>query len=215
MADAGPIRLIIVDDHTMVRRGLSFMVEEFADIVLVGEAANGEDAVALCLAERPDVVLMDLMMPEVDGIEAARRILFDCPDTRIVALTSFRDAALIQSALEVGFMGYLLKDATADELIGAVRAAHLGRPTIAWEAAQALLETDRSPAPLHPETKLTQRELEVLALLAEGLTNRQIGVDLGISPNTVNAHVSSILSKLEASSRTQAVKIGLDAGLID
>ncbi|GAB4471800.1 MAG: response regulator transcription factor [Anaerolineae bacterium] len=205
------IRVMIVDDQHVVRRGLSLLIAGFEDMMLVGEASGGREAVALCASARPDIVLMDMVMPDLDGVAATRTILEAYPDVRVVALTSFTDRELIQDALRAGVVGYLLKDASVDELAEAIRSAYQGRPVVAWKATQALIEPQTSPAP--PDV-LTDREHEVLSLMVEGLTNRQIAARLAISPYTVNAHVRSIFSKLGVSSRAEAVSHAIQAGLI-
>ncbi len=212
MSEQRIIRVLIADDHRMVRKGLAILIEGTDDLALVGEASNGREAVRLCTELRPDVVLMDLIMPEMDGVEAIRIIHQTCAHVQVVALTSYKDDTLVQSALQAGAVGYLLKDASVDDLIAAIRAAHDGKPTLSLEAMQALLQGKTQPPPLGDD--LTAREREVLAALVEGLTNRQIAIQLGISPYTVNAHVSSILSKLNASSRTEAVALALQHNLL-
>jgi NarL family two-component system response regulator LiaR len=215
-----PIRVMVVDDHTMVRKGLATFLRVFEDpstgsgppLTLAGEAANGAAAITLCAEIQPDVILMDLVMPEMDGAAATRIIRQKFPQVQVIALTSFKEGEMIKNALEAGAIGYLLKDVSADELAGAIRAAHAGRATLSAEAAQSLVETaNRPPA---PGLDLTKREREVLGLVIEGLNNRQIAGELTISPSTVKSHVSNILSKLGVSSRTEAVTIALRNNLI-
>lgn len=197
------IRVVIVDDHAVVRSGLAAFLLAFDDMELVGEASTGTEAVARCVQQQPDVVLMDLVMPEMDGAAATRAIREECPHTHIVVLTSFQEDDLVQSALAAGAIGYLLKNASADELAAAIRAAHAGRPTLAPEAAEALIHATSHPPPPHDE--LTPRERDVLRLMVQGLNNADIAQRLVVSRSTVKFHVSSILSKLQATSRTEAV----------
>jgi NarL family two-component system response regulator LiaR len=206
------IRVLVVDDHTMVRRGLATFLKVFDDLELAGEAANGQEAVQLCAKAQPDVVLMDMVMPDMDGATATRLIRKQSPLTQVVALTSFKEEILVQSALQAGAIGYLLKDVSADELAQAIRSAHAGRSTLSPEAAQALVHVVSQP----PVTgfDLTERERDVLALMVEGLNNTQIAGRLTVSPSTIKSHVSNILSKLGVSSRTEAVTLALRHGLV-
>lgn len=209
---ANPVRVMLVDDHEMVRSGLKVFLEVYDDLELVGEASDGEEAVLLCGEVRPDVVLMDLVMPRMDGVAATRAIRAAHPNIRIIALTSFTDRKLVQSALEAGAIGYLLKNASIDELARAIRDAHVGRSTLSPEATQALIEAATAPPP--PGHDLTPREREVLALLVKGLSNREIAERLTISRSTVKNHVSNILSKLGAASRTEAVARAVEHDLV-
>jgi len=202
-----PIRVMLVDDHTMVRRGLATFLKTFDDLQLAGEAESGEAAIQLCAEVLPDVILMDMVMPDMDGAAATRAIRQQFPQVQVIALTSFKEGELVKHALEAGAIGYLLKDVSADELAGAIRAAHAGRVTLSPEAAQALVETSNQPPA--PGLDLTERELEVLALMVEGLNNTQIAGRLTVSPSTIKSHVSNILAKLGVASRTEAVSLAL------
>jgi NarL family two-component system response regulator LiaR len=196
----------------MVRRGLQAFLDTFADLELVGQAADGEQAVNACRDLAPDVVLMDLVMPRQDGIVATRIIRRECPETQVIALTSFTSDDLVRKALRAGAVSYLLKNVSPAQLAQAIRDAHAGRPVVSAEAAQALARRPDSPP---PGADLTQREREVLGLLAEGLTNRQIGLRLSISEATTKAHVSNIIAKLGVSSRTEAVALAMRLGLAE
>ena len=202
-----PIRVMLVDDHTMVRRGLAAFLKVFDDLQLAGEAESGAAAIQLCGEILPDVVLMDMVMPDMDGATATQAIRQKFPQVQVLALTSFKEGDLVKNALEAGAIGYLLKDVSADDLVQAIRAAHAGRTTLSPEAAQALVETaNRLPA---PGLDLTEREREVLALMVEGLNNTQIAGRLTVSSSTIKSHVSNILSKLGVASRTEAVTLAL------
>jgi NarL family two-component system response regulator LiaR len=203
---------MLVDDHTMVRRGLATFLKVFDDLELAGEASSGQKAVQLCEKIHPDVVLMDMVMPDMDGAAATRIIRKQSSSIQVIALTSFKEGILIQSALQAGAIGYLLKDVSADELVQAIRAAHAGRSTLSPEAAQALVLAASQP-PV-PGLDLTEREREVLALMIEGLNNTQIAARLTVSPSTVKSHVSNILSKLGVASRTEAVSLALRNNII-
>jgi len=202
-----PIRVMLVDDHAMVRRGLATMLKVFDDLQLVGEAENGEAAVQLCAKVLPEVILMDMSLPVMDGAAVTKAIRQRFPQTQIIALTSFKEGKLIKNALEAGAIGYLLKDVSADDLVWAIRAAHAGRATLSPEAAQALVESAHQPPA--PGLDLTEREREVLTLMIEGLNNMQIAGRLTVSPSTIKSHVSNILSKLGVASRTEAVTLAL------
>jgi len=202
-----PIRVMLVDDHTMVRRGLATFLKVVDDLQLVGEAESGAAAIQLCGEILPDVILMDMVMPDMDGATATRAIRQQYPQMQVIALTSFKEGDLVKNALEAGAIAYLLKDVSADDLVRAIRAAHAGRATLSPEAAQALVETANQPPA--PGLDLTEREREVLTLMIEGLNNAQIAARLTVSSSTVKSHVSNILSKLGVASRTEAVTLAL------
>jgi len=201
------IRVMLVDDHAMVRRGLATFLKVVDDLQLVGEAESGEAAIQLCAEVSPDVILMDMVLPMMDGATATRAIRQQFPQVQVIALTSFKEGDLVKNALEAGAIAYLLKDVSADDLVRAIRAAHAGRVTLSPEAAQALVETANQP-PV-PALDLTEREREVLALMVEGLNNTQIAGRLTVGPSTIKSHVSNILSKLGVTSRTEAVTLAL------
>jgi NarL family two-component system response regulator LiaR len=191
----------------MVRRGLATILKVFDDLQLVGEAETGEAAVQLCAEVLPDVILMDMSLPGMDGASATRAIRKKFPQIQVIVLTSFKEGKLIKQALEAGAIGYLLKDVSADDLVQAIRSAYAGRATLSPEAAQSLVETTNLPPP--PGLDLTEREREVLTLMIEGLNNVQIAGRLTVSPSTIKSHVSNILSKLGVASRTEAVALAL------
>lgn len=201
------IRVMLVDDHTMVRRGLATFLKVYDDLELTGEASSGQAAIQLCAQLQPNVVLMDMVMPDMDGATATRLIRKQYESIQVLALTSFKEGTLVQGALQAGAIGYLLKDVSADELAQAIRAAHAGRATLSPEAAQALVHAASQPPA--PGFDLTERELVVLALMVEGLNNTQIAARLTVSPSTIKSHVSNILSKLGVASRTEAVTLAL------
>ena len=206
------IRVMLVDDHTMVRKGLSLFLKAFDDMELVGEAENGVDAIRLCENILPDVVLMDMVMPDMDGVTAIRTICRKFPQVQVIALSSFKEGDLVSNALKAGAIGYLLKDVSANELARAIRAAHSGRTTLSPDAAQTLVQTANKSS--EPSFNLTERELEVLALMVEGLNNTQIAGKLGVSPSTIKSHVSNILSKFNVASRTEAVTLAFRHNLV-
>jgi NarL family two-component system response regulator LiaR len=197
------IQVMLVDDHNVVRSGLATFLKAYDDLELVGEAKNGLEALNLCHIKKPDVILMDLMMPEMDGIAATRAILADYPEIKIIAMTSFEEEELVQGVLAAGAMGYLLKNVTADDLAKAIRDAVLGRATLSPEAATALIHATRPTK--QPSFDLTDREMQVLNLVVQGQSNQQIADALVITLATVKAHISNILAKLEVSSRAEAI----------
>lgn len=206
-----PIRVMLVDDHAMVRRGLSTFLRIFDDLQLVGEAESGEAAIQLCADVLPDVILMDMVLPDMDGAASTRVIRQRFPHVQVIALTSFKTGDLVRNALDAGAIGYLLKDVSAEQLVQAIRSAHVGRATLSPEVAQTLVEAVSQP---RPEYNLTKRELEVLELMVSGLNNTQIAGQLTVSPSTIKSHVSNILSKLGVESRTEAVTLALRSHLI-
>ena len=201
------IRVMLVDDHSMVRKGLATFLKVFDDLQLVGEAESGAEAIKLCMETSPDVVLMDMVMPEMDGATTTAFIRKKHPHIQILVLTSFKEGELIKKALAAGAIGYLLKDVSAEDLARAIRSAYAGRATLSPEAAQSLVETNNLP-PV-PGLDLTERERDVLALMVEGLSNTQIAGKLSVSSSTIKSHVSNILSKLGVASRTEAVTLAL------
>ncbi len=209
------ITVLIVDDHAMVRQGLRTFLELQDDIEVVGEADNGVDAVEQARQLRPDVVLMDLVMPEMDGMAATRQICASHPGTKVIALTSFAEDDKVFPAIKAGASGYLLKDVSPSDLVDAVRAIHRGEtqlhPDIAKKLMNQIAHGTEEPTP----DELTERELEVLRLIAGGLSNRQIAQELVISEKTVKTHVSNILSKLHLADRTQAAIYALKKGLAE
>ena len=206
------IRVMIVDDHAMVRKGLVTFLKNAPDLDLVGEARDGREAIEACERLRPDVILMDLVMPELGGVAATRTIHQRRPDVRVIALTSFQEKELVQDALQAGAIGYLLKNVSGEELVEAIRQAHAGRPTLAPEALQALVQPPSETETLAAD--LTRRENEVLALLVKGMSNPEIAERLVISRATVKVHVSSILSKLGVGSRAEAIALALQHKLV-
>jgi len=212
MEQTSPIRVMIVDDQPVVRSGLAAFLMVFDDLQLVGEAANGTEAVKLCETQQPDVILMDMVMPGANGAEVTRVIKQRYPHPQVIGLTSFKDEALVQQAMQAGAISYLLKNVTADELAAAIRAAHAGRSTLAPEATAALVQAASHPPA--PGFDLTVREKEVLALMVEGLSNPEIAERLIVSRSTIKFHVSSILSKLGATSRAEAAALAVQHHLV-
>jgi DNA-binding NarL/FixJ family response regulator len=213
---ADDIRVLIVDDHAVVREGLRTFLELQDGIAVAGEAADGEQAVMQAEALRPDVVLMDLVMPRLDGVGAMRELRRRLPNTRVIVLTSFAEDERLLPAIQAGAAGYLLKNVAPPELARAVRAAHAGEalidPVIAARLVDAIAQPAGEPAP----ERLTAREQEVLALIARGYSNKRIALELGIAEKTVKTHVGHVLAKLGVTDRTQAavhaVRMGLDRG---
>jgi len=213
MTEAHTIRVLLVDDHTVVRSGLSAFFLAFDDLELVGQAAGGEEAIRLCEQLQPDVILMDLVMPGMDGATATRRIRERWPQIHVIALTSFPDEDLVHKAIQAGATSYLLKNIEPDELEEAIRAAAAGRPTLAPEATRALINAAGRPAP--PGYDLTPREREILALMVQGLSNPEMAGKLDLSISTIKFHVSSVLAKLGVAGRTEAVSLALQHNLVE
>jgi NarL family two-component system response regulator LiaR len=212
MDDPDRIRVMTVDDHEIFRSGIRYLLLTFDDIELLAEAHGGEEALHLCEQARPDVVLMDMMMSGMDGVESTKAIREQYPDVQVLALTSFYDRELVQRAMQAGAIGYLLKGVSRERLGEAIRSAHARQPTLSAEAVEALIQTPRSPQGLGQD--LSQRELEVLELLAEGLSNAEIAERLFVSVAAVKYHVSNVLSKLGATNRTEAVALALQYHLL-
>jgi NarL family two-component system response regulator LiaR len=212
MGESDQIRVMTVDDHEILRGGIRFLLLAFDDIDLVAEAHSGEEALRLCGQVQPDVVLMDMMMSGMDGIETTKALREKHPQVQVLVLTSFHNSDLVHGAMQAGAVGYLLKGVPMDELADAIRAAHAGRPTLAAEAVQALVQARE------PELKLGQdlsaREKEVLALLVEGQSNAEIAEQLVVTVAAAKYHVGSILSKLGAANRTEAAALALRHGLV-
>jgi NarL family two-component system response regulator LiaR len=206
------IRVMLVDDHNVVRSGLATFLRAYEDLELVAEAKNGLEALDLCRQKKPDVILMDLMMPEMDGIAATRAILQECPDIKIIAMTSFEEEQLVHDVLAAGAISYLIKNVTSDELARAIRDAASGRSTLSPEAARVLIQATRPTK--QPLFDLTEREHEVLNLVVQGHSNQQIAEALVISLATVKAHISNILSKMQVSSRAEAITFAIKNKLV-
>lgn len=211
-SDSKIIKVMIVDDHPIVRNGLEASLLADPDLELFGMAKSGAEAMVLCKDSTPDVILMDLVMPDMDGLETTRAILDRHPQVKIIILTSFPEEDLVQRALQSGAIGYLLKNVSISTLSNAIRSAYSGQSTLSPEATEVLIQSKSKSQNLGND--LSSRELQVLALVAEGLSNEEIAEQLVISPYTVKNHVSACISKLGANNRTQAVKIAIDNGLL-
>jgi two-component system, NarL family, response regulator LiaR len=205
------IKVLVVDDHPLVRQGIKTLIEVYDDMEVIGEAENGKEALEICEKYKPDIVLMDLIMPEVNGIEATRRILKNWPFIKVVTLTSFVDKKLINDSLKAGAIGYILKDITGENLVAAIRNACKGKPTLSPEAGEFLISNLKKP---RVEYQLTSQEKKILVNLVEGLSNKMIAKKLSLSLSTVKFHVSNILNKLGASNRAEAVSIAIKNELI-
>jgi NarL family two-component system response regulator LiaR len=212
MSESEPIKVMIVDDHPIVRNGLKAMLLAIDDMELVGEAGSGKETLARCRESLPDVILMDMVMPGMDGLETTRAVLDQYPEVKIVVLTSFPRGDLVQKSVAAGASGYMLKNAPIDTLAGAIRAAHAGHSTLAPEATRALIQAQSSPAKIGRD--LSPREREVLALVVEGLNNEAIADRLVISPFTVKNHVKACISKLGATNRAQAAALAVKHRLV-
>jgi NarL family two-component system response regulator LiaR len=214
MTSTETIRVMLVDDHAVVRSGLAAFLQMYDDLSLVAEAADGEEAVRRCAQSKPDVILMDAMMPRLDGPGATRIIRERFPEVQILILTSFKEDNLIEDALDAGALGYLLKNVGAEELAGAIRSVYRGEPILAPEATKALIQATTQRRAVTLGHDLTDRERDILQLLAKGMDNLQIANTLFVSTATVKFHISNILSKLNASNRTEALVIALEHNLI-
>jgi NarL family two-component system response regulator LiaR len=209
-----PIRILIADDHLIVRKGLKVLLGTEKDMQVVGEAENGAEAVSKAASLQPDVILMDIVMPEMDGIEATRRITAEKPGSRILVLTSFAADEKVFPAVKAGALGYLLKDSTPEQLLEAIRQVHRGEPSLEPSIARKVLQELSGGSGGKPTTDpLTERELEVLRLIAQGLSNKEIASKIFVAEWTVRSHVSNILGKLHLASRTQAALYALRSGI--
>lgn len=213
MSENESIRVLSVDDHEIMRGGIRYLLFAVDDIELVGEARSGEEALTLCNTLDPDVILMDVRMPGMDGIETTRLIHNQYPNIQVLALTSFEEKEMIQQVTQAGAIGYLQKGISVDDLAEAIRAAHAGKPTLSPEAFKVLVQGGSSQ-PGKPNIDLTERELQVLELLVDGLSNSEISERLVITRATVKYHVSNILSKLHASNRTEAAALAVQNNLV-
>lgn len=213
--DISPIRVLLTDDHAIVRKGVRALLATEPDIQIVGEASNGAEAVTQAEALCPDVILMDLMMPKLDGIEATRQITAKIPGARVIVLTSFAADEKVFPAIKAGALGYLLKDSGPEELVRAIHQVHRGEPSLEPSIARKVLFELAQPPKQQPLTTdpLTERELDVLRLIAQGCSNKEIALKLSVSELTVRTHVSNILSKLHLASRTQAALYALQKGI--
>jgi len=213
MVEKDTIRVLLVDDHGMVRKGLIAYLKKQEGIEVVGQARNGLEAISFCENDQADVILMDLVMPKLNGADATREIRERWPEIQVIALTSFQEKDLIQRALQAGAIGYLLKDVKGEELAEAIRSADAGKPILSAEVLKSLVQPDRKTNDLGKD--LTTREIEVLGLLVKGMSNPEIAQQLFISRSTVKVHVSNLLAKLGASKRAEAVSIALQHKLVD
>lgn len=208
-----PIRVLVVDDHHIVREGLTMLLSEESDVVIVGEAANGVEAIAKTAETNPDVILMDLVMPEMDGITATQTICKQHPQCRVLVLTSFAEDQKVRDAIQAGAIGYLLKDILKPDLLKAIHTAFIGEPALHPEAQRLLMRQVSTPKPVSLVGVLTSRELDVLRLIARGQSNKEIASTLYLTEGTVKGYVSAILAKLEVADRTQAALYAVKHGV--
>jgi NarL family two-component system response regulator LiaR len=214
-ANEDKITVVIVDDHTIVRQGLRTYLELQPDVLVVGEAANGSEAMVLVKDNLPDIVLMDLVMPVMDGVDATRAITAMSPSTRVIVLTSFSEDEKVFASIKAGAQGYLMKDVLPGDLLAAIRTVNRGEAQLDPEIARKVMQEFANPQPVAPKHDLTERELEVLRLIAQGKSNKDISEDLVLSEKTVKTHVSNILQKLHLSDRTQAAVFALRQKIVD
>jgi NarL family two-component system response regulator LiaR len=207
------IKVMIVDDHMLVRDGINLLLSTFDDIQVISVADSGDKALRLCKQEQPDVILMDLVMPNQDGPETIERIMKHFPAIKVIALTSFVEEDLVVRSIQAGAIGYLLKNVSAEKLADAIHAATLGQSTIESMAAQILLQASQKP--IQVGDNLTERERQVLALIAEGMTNKEIAQQLSLSHGTVRVYVSHVLAKLGVGNRTEAARLALENNLVN
>lgn len=212
MSETHTIRVITVDDHEILRSGITFSLRAYKDLELVGEAHSGEDALQLCAETQPDVALVDMRMNGMDGVQTTLAIRKQYPQVQVLILTNFINKELVQRVMQAGAVGYLVKGISASDLAEAIRVAHTGQTILSQKATQVLIQPDEQPAELGHD--LTERELEVLALLAKGLSNAEIAQQLTISVSTAKHHVRAILSKLDAANRAEAAALALQHDLI-
>ena len=212
MREKNKIKVMVVDDHPLVRHGIKTVFEAYNDMLLVAEAENGREAIKMCGKYMPDVVLMDMIMPLLDGAEAAEQIIKNWPGVKIIALTSFNDEDLIRKSLKAGVVGYILKNTSGAKLVKTIKDVYKGKLALSSQATKVLLSELREPP--DKTIKLTEREKEILALIVEGLSNKQIAQRLFLSNSTVQFHVSNILSKLGVSKRTEAAYLALKQKLV-
>jgi len=213
MTQSKPIRVMIVDDHAVVRSGLNAFLSSYDDLEMAGAARSGEEAIQLCGEYNPDIVLMDLLMPDMDGATTTKLIRQKYPQIQVIILTSFKEESLVQKAIRAGAIGYLLKDVQADEIAEAIRLTYAGKSILSPEATRALMNAAEKQGPIGFD--LSDREREVLALMVKGLNNTEIASHLVVSLSTIKHHVSHILSKLDATNRAEAVALAVQNHLAD
>ena len=211
----GQIKILVVDDHAVVRTGISAWIESEPDLVLCGEAADGEDAVAKAIALHPDVILMDLIMPKKDGIDAIKEIIHENPNAHILVITSFSEKDKAIQSIKAGAMGFMMKDTSPENMLQAIREVHQGNPWLSVEITRMLMHEDLRPIETtSPIDKLTDREKDVLRLIAQGLSDKDIAGQLTVSKATVRFHVTNILTKLHLENRTQAALYAIREGYV-